>query len=404
MIHTLKSQGLSVSEIARQLKVDRKTVRKYLRFKADDASAMQRKPRTRKLAAYEPYLLERVHQFPTLTATRLMREIRELGYTGSYTILSDYLRQVRPRGEVAFEVRFETPPGHQAQTDFAAFAARFERQPDSPSRIYLFTMVLGHSRYLWGRFCDNQTLQTVIRMHIRAFEGFGGVPKEILYDRMKTAVIGEDANGEVIYNRSLTSLLEHYGALPRACQPYRAKTKGKVERAYRYIREDFYLARCFDDMAHLNACFRQWLDEVANVRRHGTTRRHVDEAFADEQPQLTPLPKLPYRTPLAIERKVNREGMVCYQGNQYSLPNGTRSHIVEVQVLPMELLIMDSGTLIARHAIREGKGQRVVDPTHRSATARLADQYDTSLQSRVSCRPLSFYETVARRLADEVHS
>ena len=230
MIHTLKSQGLSVSEIARQLKVDRKTVRKHLRFNADDPSAMQRKPRMRKLAAYEPYLLERVHQFPTLTATRLMREIRELGYAGSYTILSDYLRQVRPRGEVAFEVRFETPPGHQAQTDFATFAARFERQPDSPRRIYLFTMVLGHSRYLWGRFCDNQALQTVIRMHIRAFEGFGGVPKEILYDRMKTAVIGEDANGEVIYNRPLASLLEHYGALPRACQPYRAKTKGKVER------------------------------------------------------------------------------------------------------------------------------------------------------------------------------
>ena len=215
MIHTLKSQGLSVSEIARQLKVDRKTVRKYLRFNADDPSAMQRKPRTRKLAAYEPYLLERVHQFPTLTATRLMREIRELGYAGSYTILSDYLRQVRPRDEVAFEVRFETPPGHQAQTDFATFAARFERQPNSPRRIYLFTMVLGHSRYLWGRFCDNQALQTVIWMHIRAFEGFGGVPKEILYDRMKTAVIGEDANGEVIYNQSLNSLLEHYGALPQ---------------------------------------------------------------------------------------------------------------------------------------------------------------------------------------------
>ena len=162
MIHTLKSQGLNVREIARQLGCDRKTARKYLRHDPDDPSAMARKPTTRKLVPYERYLLERVHQFPKLTARRLMREIRKLGYDGGYTIVCDYLRQVRPRPEVEFEVRFETPPGHQAQADFATFAVRFEEQPDQSRRIYLFTMVLGHSRYLWGRFGDNQTLQTVL--------------------------------------------------------------------------------------------------------------------------------------------------------------------------------------------------------------------------------------------------
>ena len=156
-----------------------------------------------------------------------MREIRKLGFDGGYTIVSDYLRNVRPRPEAEFEVRFETPAGHQGQVDFATFAVRFEQAPDQLRRIYLFSMLLGHSRYLWGRFCDNQTLQTVLRMHLRAFDAFGGVPKQILYDRMKTAVIGEDATGEVIYNRSLVSLLEHYGAVPRACQPYPAKTNGK---------------------------------------------------------------------------------------------------------------------------------------------------------------------------------
>ena len=175
MIHTLKSQGLSLSEIARQLGCDRKTVRKYLRYHADDPSAMERKCRTRKLAPYERYLLERINQFPKLTATRLMREIRKLGFDGGYTIVSDYLRKVRPRPEAEFEVRFETPAGHQGQVDFATFAVRFEQAPDQLRRIYLFSMLLGHSRYLWGRFCDNQILQTVLRMHLRAFDAFGSV-------------------------------------------------------------------------------------------------------------------------------------------------------------------------------------------------------------------------------------
>ena len=151
--------------------------------------------------------------------------------------------------------------------------------------------------------------------------------------------------------------------------------------------------------------FDKWLDEVANVRRHGTTRQWVGQAFAEEQPRLTVLPKLPYSALLALERKVNREGMISYEGNQYSVPNDTRSRIVEVQVLPMELRIVDLGLLIARHVICEGKGHRIVDPTHRNAAVCRPDEYDTALHDGVSRRALSFYETVARRLAGgEVHS
>ena len=198
-----------------------------------------------------------------------MREIRQLGYDGGYTIVSDYLRKVRPRPEVEFEVRFKTPAGDQAQADFANFAVRFKDQPDQPRRIYLFTMLLGHSRYVWGRFCDNQTLQTVVRMHVRAFDAFGGVPKQILYDRMKTAVIGEDATGEVIYNRSLVSLLEYYGALPRACQPYRAKTNGKVERSHRSDQDAFYQLLSYKDDRDLHIKLAEWEQFYNFSRPHG---------------------------------------------------------------------------------------------------------------------------------------
>ena len=114
--------------------------------------------------------------------------------------------------------------------DFAHFQVEFLAEPGIRRRLYLFAMALGHSRYLWGRFCENQKLQTVLAMHIAGFEAFAGAPRQVLYDRMKTAVTGEDRDGRVIYNLTLQSLLQHYGAVPRACRPYRAKTKGRIER------------------------------------------------------------------------------------------------------------------------------------------------------------------------------
>ncbi|MBB4860974.1 hypothetical protein HNO88_004320 [Novosphingobium chloroacetimidivorans] len=158
-------------------------------------------------------------------------------------------------------------------------------------------------------------MQIVIRCHIDAIDGMGGAPSEVLYDRMKTAVIDEDADGVVIYNRSLVALLDHYGALPRACRPYRAKTKGKIERPLRYIRQDFFLGRTFRDADDLNAQFRDWLDTVADARLHATTRRIVSEHFADEQPALTALPAAAYNALLTVERRVSHEGMVLVAGN-----------------------------------------------------------------------------------------
>lgn len=129
----------------------------------------------------------------------------------------------------------------------------------------------------------HQDLPTVLRCHAAAFDAIGGVPREILYDRMKTAVIGEGETGGIVYNRALLDLARHFGFHPKACKPYRAKTKGKVERPFRYIREDFFLARSFRNLDDLNTQLRQWLDAVANPRVHATTQRVVVEAFAEER-------------------------------------------------------------------------------------------------------------------------
>lgn len=120
-----------------------------------------------------------------------------------------------------------------------------------------------------------------------------GACTEILYDRMKTAVSGEDAAGVVTCNGSLVALLAHYGTAPRACQPYRAKTKGKVERSFRYVRQDFFLGRSFRDMDDLNAQFEEWRTTIANPRLHVTTQWIVDAHFAEEMPYRLPLPPPP---------------------------------------------------------------------------------------------------------------
>lgn len=400
MIHELKNEGLSTSEIARRLGLNRKTVRKYLQCDRNDLEALRRRPRPSKLDPYRPYLCRRLREYPQLTARRLLREIQQRGYEGRYTLVVEYVREMRPLAEVDYEIRFETPPGHQAQVDFAHFEVEFLAEPGIRRRLYLFAMVLGHSRYLWGRFCRDQKLPTVLAMHMAGFEAFSGAPRQVLYDRMKTAVTGEDQNGCVIYNLTLQSLLQHYGAVPRACRPYRAKTKGKIERSFRYVREDFFTASRFETLEHLNECFARWLDEVANQRRHGSTGKIVAQAFEAEQPALQALPAVPFRTLLALERKISREGLVSYEGNRYSVPDGFGMRVVEVQVLPRELRIVAAGEIIARHAIADGRGHKIIDPSHRSSRhISLVQMPVPEEPAPVTPRPLTFYDAVAHRLA-----
>jgi hypothetical protein len=161
----LHRQGLSVSAIARRTGADRKTVRKYI---ANGVAVPRYGPRTPRPGVIDPYLAyvtERVQRYPELSERRLLREIRELGYTGGRTALGDVLRAVRPPRRKPFEIRFETAAGVQAQVDFAHFKVVFDDAPSQPRALWLFSLVLGHSRYLWARFVAHQDLQTVLRMH-----------------------------------------------------------------------------------------------------------------------------------------------------------------------------------------------------------------------------------------------
>jgi transposase len=407
MILDLHRQGLSVTAIARRTGRDPKTVRKYIERGLELPTYRTRQVgRPNKLAPYLDYLRERVAAFPELTATRLTRELRERGYSGAYTAVKRFVAAIRPSdGPKPFEVRFETAPGHQAQVDFARFVVSFENEPGITRIVWLFALVLGHSRHIVARFGLHQDLQTLLRCHMAAFEAIGGVPIEILYDRMKTAVTGEDGDGHIIYNRSLIALAKHYGFLPRACRPYRAKTKGKVERPFSYIRKDFFLARSFLNLDDLNAQLQDWLDTVANVRLHATTQRIVSEAFAAERPDLQCLPTTPFDALLKLERRVSHDGLVSIGGNYYSVPDRTR-RVVEVHQLPDMIRILDQGRLVATHPVLEGRRKYRIDPGHRLGAAARAVRHgypDGVIIARtgnhVAQRSLAFYGAIGDQLA-----
>jgi transposase len=408
MILELHRHGLKVSAIARQLGLDRKTVRRYIERGLEPPSYGPRPPQPRSTDPFLSYLHERLAAYPSLTAVRLWRELRERGYAGGYTAVKRTVREIRPEPIKRFEVRFETPPGEQAQVDLARFEVAFTDEPGVTRIVWLFSLVLGHSRLIWARFVVHQDLQSVLRCHIAALEAIGGAPREILYDRMKTAVIGEDAEGLVIYNRSLLDLARHYGFQPRACRPYRAKTKGKVERPFRYIREDFFLGGTFRNLDDLNAQLRRWLDNVANPRVHATTQRVINEAFAEEKPHLKPLPLAPYRAVLKLERRVSHEGMVSVAGNLYSVPDTTRRRILDVHVCADLIRIFENGAMVATHLPLEGRDQTRVDPAHRHASSssrrRSSDGAPIIIRragDQVARRSLDFYQAVARRLAGQ---
>ncbi len=407
MILELHRQGVTVSGIARQVGLDRKTVRRCIADGLEPPVYGPRKARTTQLHRFEPYLRERLAAFPQLTGRRLLRELRDLGYAGGYTILTDFLRGIRPPETASFELRFETPPGRQAQVDFAHFRTVFTDEPSAEHVVWLFSLVLGHSRMLWGCFVLHQNLPTLLRCHTAAFEALGGVPEQILYDRMRTVFNREDPEaGHIVYHRTLLEFARHYGYLPKACKAYRAKTKGKVERPFRYIREDFFLGRSFRNLDDLNAQFRQWRDQVANVRVHATTRRVVAEHFAEESPKLQHLPAGPFQAVLRLERRITRDGMVSIDGNLYSVPNTAHRRVVEVHSTANEVRILEDGHIIAVHPVQHGRGQRRIIAGHRSLpaptnshTPRNGAPGTVRCGEVVALRPLAFYDAVGKRLA-----
>ncbi len=291
-------QGVSKAELSRRFGVNRRTIHYWIEtghldrdLSAGARGYTPRPPVAHKLDPYKEIIDARLEAFPKLSAKRLFDEVRAAGYPGGYKRVLDYVRATRPREPVEAPVRFETPAGRQGQVDFGTFTLPWGRR-------HALVVVLGYSRLLWLHFYPRQTMAVLMEALESAFEKFGGVPEELLFDQMRAVVLSDDraAGGGLVLNAEFLRFAAHWGFVPRSWRPYRARTKGKVERPIRYIRENFFYGRSFANDDDLNEQAARWLEGTANVRRHATTgERPIDRFERDERAVLRPLAIGPYR-------------------------------------------------------------------------------------------------------------
>lgn len=295
-IHVLHRQGMSIRSIAKELNISRNTARRYLRDIAKTPSYKHRDTRVSKLDAFKPYLRDRIAAAKPdwIPATVLFREIQTQGYQGKDGILKRYIRQFKPKMDDPV-VRFETLPGIQLQVDFTMIRR-------GRCKLKAFVATLGYSRASYVRFSEYERQEDWLAGIEGALHYFGGVPREILFDNAKCVMIERNAFGEGRHrwNASLLAMARDYGFKLRACRPYRAKTKGKVERFNGYLKGSFItpLAASLNqaglalDVDIANAQVGPWLADIAHQRIHGTTGEKPQVLLDKEQHSLMPLPSL----------------------------------------------------------------------------------------------------------------
>lgn len=294
-IKILHKQGMSARHIANKLGISRNTVKRYLKADPEPPRYSPRPRACSVLDDYREYIQQRIQDAHPLKipATVIYREIVEYGYQGRMTVLRQYIRSLTKNTLPEPVIRFETEPGQQMQVDWGTM-----RSGKSP--LYVFVAVLGYSRMLYIEFTNNMRYETLEMCHRNTFAFFGGVPREVLYDNMKTVVLERDAYqpGHHRFHPSLWQFGKEMGFSPRLCRPFRAKTKGKVERMVGYTRHSFYVplmtrlkpADVNLDIETANRYGLRWLHDVANQRKHETIQVRPCDRWLEEQKSMLALP------------------------------------------------------------------------------------------------------------------
>jgi transposase len=392
-IQLLFKQLGSIRAVAKQTGLSRNTVRKMLR--AARPPTFQPARRSSGVEGFEEYLARRYAEHG-LSAVRLLEEIKPQGFAGSIHMVRRFIQTLRPMRQAAATatLRFETPPGQQAQVDWAYCG----RHPDRSGRsvgVYAFVMVLGFSRMLHVRFTTSMRLAELIDCHRRGFDFFGGVPASILYDNMKQVRLDD---GKL--NPALLDFASHFGFTVNTCRVRRARTKGKVERMVDYVKDNFLNGREFIDLEDLNAQACNWLDHVANVRVHATTGHRPVDLLATEKPKLTPIESVrPYTFIERHPRKVMAESMVSFQSSRYSVPPEHVGRIVEVSCEAGKIVIHSGDLIVAEHAAASKPGSSITQKEHLDELWKLAMQrapeplpnWRLTFEQAVAATPLEHY-------------
>lgn len=349
-----------VGTIARQLHVHHGTVARVLA----QAGLPRIGPPARRsqVEPYLPFIHQTLEKFPTLTASRLYAMVRERGYRGSGDHFRHLIACYRPRPAAEAYLRLRSLPGEQAQVDWGHFGHLVIGRARRP--LMAFVMVLSCSRQIFLRFFLDARMESFLRGHVAAFTAWNGCPRVLLYDNLKSAVL--ERQGDAIrFHPTLIAFAGHYRYDPRPVAVARGNEKGRVERAIRYVRDNFFAARTFADLDDLNVQAEAWCRGMAADRRcPGQDTLSVREAFAAEAPRLLALPDNPYPLIERVAVKAGKTPYVRFDLNDYSIPHTKVQRLLTVLADPNEVRIVDGAQVLVCHRRSYDKGAQIEDAAH----------------------------------------
>jgi len=351
-----------VGTIARQLDAHPDQVRRVLGL-GDQRMQSQLRPRI--VDPYRPFIEETLSRYPSLLATRLFDMLRERGYPGSVRAVRDFVAQIRPKPRREPYLLTETLAGEQAQIDWAYVG----KLPfiGGERALWLFVMVLAHSRAMWAEFVLDLSSQSLCRSLVRGSTVFGGVTRQWLFDNPKTVVL-ERVGTVARFHPTLVALCSAMRVEPKLCAVAKPEHKGKVERAIRYLRDRFLAGRSISGVDEGNRALSRFIADIAHVRPHPTiAQRTVGDVFSDERTRLLSLPAQLPETALVQPIDIDRQAFVRFDTNRYSVPS---DHAEKVRTLVADdrtVRVLDGGTVIAEHPRVWGRRQVIELASHRAA-------------------------------------
>jgi transposase len=384
VMKALAESGIYQKDIAEKLGVHPKTVSRAL--KRGRAPGKGRPVKESKLEPYKP-IIDRLLAEGVWNAVVILREIQEQGYEGEITLVRKYIRPKRVLRPGRATVRYETEPGQQMQSDWGEIKTQIAGQT---VKVRFIVNELGYSRRFHFWCTDSLDAEHTYEGIIRSFEYFGGVTAQVLVDNQKSTVLQPSNQGQPRFNERFLDLADCYGFSPRACRPYRARTKGKDERMVGYIKQHFFVRyRSFESWAHLNQLAERWLAQEADRRVQGTVKEVVAERFEREYPLLKCLPAQRYDTSYLEHRKVGWDGYIHVRGNRYSVPIQLVNQTVVVRIgLDDEVRIYHADRLVTRHRLQSSEQGWVTTPEHHAAL------WQSTL--KVEQRPLEAYQEASQ--------
>jgi len=348
---------LSAAQIAREMGLAARTVRKW---RTESYRPRKRVPRASALDPFKGTIMGMLKEHP-YTAVQVVTMLRDQGFTGGLTTVKDYLQQIRPRTQEAY-LTLSFAPGECAQVDWGSW----HTIPVGATRrrLSFFVMVLAYSRMLYVEFTLGQSSEHFLACHRHAFEFFGGLPAKVMVDNCKTAVLSHPLGLAPLLNPHYADFAAHYGFTVKACNIRKANEKGIVENAVGYVKHNFLAGRPLTQFDSINPAAGLWMDQIANVRIHGATRRRPVDLFVAEKPLLKALPPHPYDCASIGTVSVDRQFRVRVDTNRYSVPAAYVGRRLILKLYPERLCLYEGEKFVTEHLRSYDRGQDVLNPEH----------------------------------------